>query len=129
VTNKYFKKPRPIKVHFAITPGQIVTIEGIVNYKKGDAIMTGIEGEQWPIAREDFTQSYDPTTPNIMGLDGYYQKKYLVVIARKVLHDEIVKHKNSVLSAKAGDYIITSPDGKEWVVANDIFQATYQLTN
>lgn len=125
----YFKKPIPVKVNFAIASGQILTIEGIVSFKKGDAILTGIEGEQWPVARADFMQSYDPTSPNIMGMDGYYQKKYLVIIARKVLYDEIVKHGNGVLSACAGDYVITSPDGKKWVVANDIFHATYQLTN
>jgi len=43
------KKPIPLEFRYAETDETIETKEGSVAAKAGDAIMTGTEGEQWPI--------------------------------------------------------------------------------
>ena len=37
-----------VEFEFATEDGEIKTLEGVVSYKKGDAIITGIKGEKYP---------------------------------------------------------------------------------
>jgi len=42
------------RVHFAAAAGQLQTLEGPVAYAAGDAIVTGVAGEQWPVPADSF---------------------------------------------------------------------------
>lgn len=65
-----------------------------------------------------------------MGEDGFYLKLPLVVEAKQVDSDTTVAldSGNGVLTTRAGDWIVTGPDGRRWVVADAIFSETYMLT-
>ena len=47
-----------VEFEFATKDGKIETLEGVVSYKKGDAIITGIKGEKYPCRRDIFDESY-----------------------------------------------------------------------
>ena len=55
---KAMKKPILIDYEFAVEDGEIETLEGIMSYKKGDAIITGIKGEKYACRRDIFDQTY-----------------------------------------------------------------------
>ena len=55
---KAIKKPVIIDFEFAAEDGEIETLEGIMSYKKGDAIITGIKGEKYACRRDIFDQTY-----------------------------------------------------------------------
>lgn len=125
---KYIKKAIPVQVEFAVDAGAIETLEGSVTYSPGDALMTGAIGEHWPIKRARFEATYDAVPPTLMGSAGAYLKKPIPVDARQIHVEEkiLLPERQGILLARAGDWVLTDPDGHQWVVANDIFAATYQ---
>lgn len=88
--------------------------------------MTGVNGERWPIYRARFVQTYQPVAPLIMGLPGGYLKIRIPVEAKQTRHELDITLKEGTLHAKLSDWFITAPDGKHWVVSNQIFRKTYQ---
>lgn len=96
----------------------------------GDAILTGVAGEHWPIARLAFEDSYQAMLPAKMGDVGTYCKRSMIVEARCVTHTEAVVLPNGgVLSAKPGDWIVTGPQGDDWVVEASVFAKTYEAVH
>lgn len=125
MNNQYLKKQVPVKVDFAEKNGEIRTLEGKVTYQLGDALMTGIKGERWPIKREVFEKTYHPVAPLLMGASGQYIKEPIPVFARQVICPERIEIDNGILIANIGDWIVSAPDSKKWVVQNRIFCETY----
>lgn len=125
---KYRKKPIPNPVSFAKTAGTLETLEGPVNYHAGDALMTGVAGEHWPISRPHFETTYTPVPPTSMGEDGLYLKNPIPVSAYQTREEKMISlgTARGALRAQPGDWIITAPDGKQWVVANALFHDTYE---
>lgn len=123
----FVKKPIPQKVSFALAEGEIKTLEGPVSFQKGDALVTGSVGEQWPITIATFEATYEPTEDFQMGVDGTYVKKFMRVRARQVDRTTTIglSQQRGTLFAKAGDWVVTDHNGKQWVVANQIFLDTY----
>lgn len=128
---KYLKLKLPTQVKFASVAGVLPTIEGDVAYQAGDALMTGIEGEHWPISRATFEATYEAVPPTKMGDTGTYVKKQVVVEAEQLeAPAEIsIQAGKSMLKGKTGDWVVTSPDGSRWVVSDSIFKETYRLVN
>jgi hypothetical protein len=124
---KYRKKPLAVHVEFASKVGDVQTAEGTVAYSTGDALLTGVAGETWPVRREHFEHTYVPMPPTEMGEAGLYVKLPLEVDAYQSESASVVVlgDGHGVLSVKAGDWIVTGPDGRRWVVADEIFQETY----
>lgn len=58
-TVKAVKKPIPVSAYQTDKPIDIVTLEGVMHANTGDWILTGIEGEQWPVKREVFEKTYE----------------------------------------------------------------------
>lgn len=127
---KYLKKPIPVMVEFAQQSGELKTLEGSVRYEAGDALMTGAVGEHWPISRSCFEATYDPIPPTRMGEKGNYMKKPTPIHARQAAEEERITltEGKGILLAKVGDWIVTDPAGHQWVVADEIFSQTYQIT-
>ena len=55
---KAIKKSVIIDFEFATEDGEVEALGGIVKYKKGDAIITGVKGEKYPCRRDIFDQTY-----------------------------------------------------------------------
>lgn len=126
---KYIKKKLPAQVELSATEKTISTPEGAVLCRLGDAIMTGVTGEHWPISRAQFEASYEAVPPTVMGQSGLYEKRPFEVDARQALAATQVTlaDGHGVLTVKVGDWIVTGPDGQEWVVDGNIFAATYSM--
>ena len=90
--------------------------------KAGDAIMTGTEGEQWPIPAEKFAQTYDD-----LG-DGTAAKKNIPVFAME-MHEPFqvkVSWSDDLLQGEVGDYLVQYGPGDYGVVGREIFGKTYE---
>jgi hypothetical protein len=124
----FIKKPVVVHVAFAVDGGTMSTPEGPVAFEAGDAILTGVRDERWPIARERFEASYVAVPPTCMGDPGSYRKLPLVVQARRVdVETEVAMvGAQGVLRARLGDWIVSAPDGEHWVVEASIFADTYE---
>ena len=127
MTNKFLKRPLITSVEFADKAGVLNTLEGEVPYQTGDALMTGVSGERWPISRARFDSTYHAVSPTQQGEDGGYIKNAIHVTAVQIT--EIVQVGLSdvpaSISGKIGDWLITAPDESHWVVDNEIFRKTY----
>lgn len=125
---KFKKKAIEVDVTFAKQAGKLVTLEGEITYQVGDAILTGITNERWPIARSRFEVTYQPIPQIRMGFDGKYFKRPISVDATQSTEITLISLNNSrgVLTANVGDWIITEDSGEQWVVADEIFLKTYE---
>jgi hypothetical protein len=93
-----------------------------VNAKAGAAVMTGTEGEQWPIPREKFEQTYDVLEP------GVAAKKNIPVFAKEMSEPFQVKvsWSDDLLRGEPGDYLVQYGPGDYGVVGREIFKKTYR---
>lgn len=126
------KRPVPVTVEFAETDGVLDTREGEVRYQAGDALLSGIEGERWPVQRVRFLESYDPVAPLRAG-DGdggaYVKRQKEVWAWRAGAAIEIaLSDQRGTLQANAGDVIVDYGGGDLAVVAASIFEASYERT-
>lgn len=121
------KKPLPLSVRFAEKPGVCETQEGPVRYREGDAILTGPEGEQWPVRRERFDASYRPVPPTVSGGNGAYVKKPITVLARKLERPMAVAvgWQDDPIVGHAGDWVVQYGPGEYGIVSASIFDKTY----
>jgi hypothetical protein len=125
------KKPLPVSVHFAERPGICETLEGPVQYRDGDAILTGMEGEQWPVRRETFDASYQPVPPTVSGENGEYVKRPVTVLARKLERSLAVAvgWQDDPIVGHAGDWVLQYGPDDYGIVSASIFEKTYTLHN
>jgi len=124
---KVQKKATPVTVNFAATAGVCNTKEGNVTYKAGDAILTGLEGEQWPIERPKFDATYEPLTPTEAGVNGRYSKRPLIVYAlqmNETFHVN-VSWTDDRLEGKSGDWLLQYGENDYGIVSESIFEKTY----
>lgn len=121
------KRPDPVQVAFAGADGVCDTLEGPVQFKVGDAILTGVRGERWPVAREHFLASYEPVPPTRAGDGGSYRKRPSVAYA--LLLDRAcevpVGSQHDPLHGHPGDWLLQHADGSYGVVQDPIFRETY----
>lgn len=125
--NTYLKIPIKVYVEFATESGQIDTLEGPVSYQQGDALVTGVRGERWPVSSSRFEQTYEPVEGQLPGRNGSFTKRPIIVTAVQAEKDMTIQmiSRDGQLSAHKGDWIVTTHDGAQWVVAADIFPKTY----
>ena len=70
---RYFvKKPIPIRAEQQDKPFTTKTMEGTLDGKAGDYLVTGVKGEQYPVDREIFEETYEE-------VDEDYFKSYFSV--------------------------------------------------
>ena len=121
-------RKKPIELEFVISDiaQDIKTKEGTVKCKIGDYILTGTEGEKWPIDQDKFLNTY-----NVKGNVCF--KKPIDVTAILINDDLLGKNESIIvraswgdLSGKFGDYIVEYNDNDFGVVGGDIFKKTYQ---
>ena len=125
------KLPHEVDVHFTPTPCAIQTNEGVVHARPGDAILTGILGEQWCMSPKQFKRKYRPVPPTIAGEAGRYASlPYRVMGLRMTGPFEVLLADGiSRLAGQADDWLVDYGDGSLSVVARAIFAATYEIIN
>ncbi len=115
-------------MRFAPVAGVVNTLEGPVAYSEGDAIVTGVAGEQWSVARERFHHTYAAIFPTESGQDGRYVKHPHDVLALRLTKGCAIHLADGrgTLHGRAGDYLVQYRPGDCAVVAAEIFDDTYE---
>jgi hypothetical protein len=123
------KRSVPVGVEFAPASGTLETREGAVSYAEGDALLTGSEGERWPVPRETFDASYDPVAPTRPGKPGPYRKRPLTVWAKPMREPFAVTldGDRGTLRGEPGDWLVQYAPGDLSVVGGSVFNETYEL--
>lgn len=124
----YRKRILVVDVAFPETAGVVPTLEGEVGHAAGDAIVTGVSGEHWPIARETFFRKYDAVPPTRAGDPGQYRSRPSAVLARQMTSsfEIVLPDGKGVLRGDAGAWLVQYGPGDQAVVARDIFSKTYE---
>jgi hypothetical protein len=123
------KKDSLVSVTFAAAAGTLDTREGPVAYREGDALLTGFQGESWPVALEYFRETYTPAPGTKPGSAGEYRKNSLVVRALRLDEPFAVElsGQKGVLRGERGDWLLQYAPGEYGVVAGKIFEKTYDI--
>jgi hypothetical protein len=121
------KRAVPVEVAFAASAGVCETLEGPVRFNNGDAILTGIRGERWPVRRDLFLASYEPVPPTRAGEDGSYRKAPAMAYALRLDRpcEVPVGWHNDPLRGRPGDWLLQYADGSYGVVQDSIFRESY----
>lgn len=121
------KRPLPVPARFASADGTCETLEGPVRYQAGDAILTGVRGEQWPVRRAVFLAGYEPIPPTVVEQDGVYRKRPSVAAALRLDTPLSVPvgWQDDPLTAHPGDWLLRYEDGSHGVLQDSIFRDTY----
>lgn len=123
------KRTHPVQVRFAQQGSAIDTLEGVVHARLGDAIVTGLFGEVWPVASASFAGKYQAVSPLEMGAPGLYLSLPIEVLAVPMRgpFEVVLADGHSRLRGQAGDWLIDYGDGSLGIVNAAIFDATYEL--
>jgi len=125
---RVIKRPLTIKVTFAKADGICQTLEGPVDYQSGDAILTGIANENWPVVRAMFDKRYEAAEGTTFGSDGNYVKKPLEVLALRLEKAlDVAMPAGGVLHGEAGDWLLQYGSADYGIVRDDIFRSTYDF--
>jgi hypothetical protein len=121
--------PTQRNVSFAEGPGICETLEGPVRYDKGDAIVTGNDGEQWPVSYVEFEARYKPIAGGKFGKDGLYEK-----VSRRALAVQLTDSKSVILSGSRGvlrgnkgDWIVDYGNQDLSVIQERLFETYYKV--
>jgi len=122
------KKPVSVPAEFAAQDGVCETLEGPVRFQAGDAILTGVKGERWPVRRELFLSSYRPVPPTQSGENGRYIKLSSITHALRADRacDVPVGWQRDPLHAKPGDWLMRYADGSFGVIQDSVFRESYE---
>lgn len=121
------KRPVAVEVEFAAADGVCKTLEGEVQYQAGDALLTGIRAEHWPVRRALFGSSYEPIAPTRAGENGRYRKLPTLAHALQLTEafDIPVTWQRETLHGRPGDWLLRYADGSFGIVQDAIFRETY----
>ena len=106
------------------------TLEGPVSYERGDALLTGPEGESWPVGRAFFLKTYLPASDGVeAGRDGEYCKKEIPTLALQVGEPFMVElpRRRGFLRGEAEDWLLRYEEDEYGIVGRDIFNMTYTI--
>lgn len=122
------RRRQAFAVRFATQDGSVQTLEGEVNVSAGDAVVTGVAGEQWPVGRARFRARYAPVPPLAFGQDGLYESLPLPVLALQLAQacEVLLPDGRSRLTGQGGDWLVDYGDGSLGVVSAALFDTIYQ---
>jgi hypothetical protein len=123
------RRPLVFEVAFAKEKVLIDTLEGIVRADAGDAVVTGVRGERWPVSKTRFAELYEPVSTTRMREDGRYRRRAGVVRTTRLEQplSLFLTDEQGVLTGNVGDWLVQHTDGRFGIVADDIFERTYEL--
>jgi PGDYG protein len=123
------KLEREVQVRFTATACLVQTPEGTVHAKPGDAILTGVAGENWRVSRARFAERYQPVPPTCTGEPGSYRSLPNRVEALRMnsAFEVLLADGLSQLRGCSGDWLVDYGDGSLGIVAPAIFATTYEI--
>ncbi len=123
------KLERQVRVRFAAAACTVATHEGAVRANPGDAIITGIHGEEWRVSRARFADKYAPLPPTTSGAPGTYVSRPYRVLALRVQEPFEVGLADGIsrLAGRAGDWLVDYGDGSLGIVSAAVFDDTYEI--
>lgn len=112
-------------VEFAASAGEIETLEGRVPVSPGDAIVTGVAGEKWPVAMAEFKRRYDPV-PSAAGSMLFRRRAQRATVVELARPDNgaTVQVHGAILHGQPGDFRVSDGDGTR-IVARAVFARTF----
>jgi hypothetical protein len=115
------------QVRFVRAECMVDTLEGPVKAGVGDAVVTGVDGEQWPVRHAAFVAKYDPASGTAAGHDGAYVSRPQAVRAcrAEVAFSVPLSDGRGVLKGQPGDWLVEYAPGDRSVVGAAIFAKTY----
>jgi hypothetical protein len=121
------KKPVSVAVEFAAADGVCETLEGPVRFHAGDAILTGVQGERWPVRRDLFLATYQPVSPTRAEENGCYRKVPALTYALRLDRSRAVPvgWRHDPLYGEPGDWLLLYADGTHGVIKDPIFRESY----
>lgn len=120
---KATKKPIVISYRLATSVEVINTLEGPVTAEVGDAIITGVKGEQYPVPRPNFDDWYTIVEPG-----KAFKKAMTVEVEQLTAPREVtVGWSANPIHGDVGDYFITYGPNNFGIVRKDIFLETYDI--
>lgn len=122
------KRSIPVQVRFAIEDGLCETLEGIVHVRATDAILTGSQGERWPVSAEYLRENYIPLGNTVMGQDGTYLKTLTDARAVRLTAPTVITigtTRDSV-EGEPGDWLLKYSDGTWGIIQDSVFNRTYE---
>lgn len=124
-----YLKTAMVTVEFAKVSGELETLEGIVHFKIGDALLTGENGERWPVTRRAFDQMYEHASDQAKNI--YRKKTDIFVFAKQmpIAFSVLINEGEAQLQGKPGDWLVQHSIGNYGVVAEKIFLKTYSLVD
>ena len=127
----FVKQDMLVRVAFADEAGTLETREGQVCYQKGDALLTGMEGEVWPVERSRFEAFYTPTEDTALKDKGVFKPVARPVWGLQVqeVFTVALSGEKGILRGGAGDWLVQYAPGEYGVVAREIFARTYVPAN
>jgi hypothetical protein len=123
-----YVKEETVSVEFAREAGELISLEGPNRYQAGDAIITGVTGTRWSVARERFEAKYAAVAPTRMGEDGRYAARPVPVLARQI-HEAFSAERSAGgdrLTGKAGDWLLQYGPGDYGVAGQERFARIYR---
>ena len=123
------KRAVVVQVDFAATDGTLETQEGPVKYSTRDALLTGTDGERWPVPLAAFEAGYVPVAPTRPGKPGPYRKRSSVVWAKPMsdAFDVTLDRNRGTLHGQPGDWLVQYAPSDLSVVSARAFAQTYEL--
>lgn len=109
----------------------IETLEGPVECHLGDAIVTGVNDERYPVPAKKFSDKFEPVPGQTTSNNGFYTKRIREVEAVKLdapLSLELTDGRGT-LSGKPGDWCVwydKKDESNAAIVASDIFPKLYE---
>jgi hypothetical protein len=125
----YQSRPIEVSVRFAECEQSVETLEGAVTCQAGDAILTGIRGEQWPVPATAFSSKYLPAEDQQPGEPGRYVKRLARVSAVQLKAPLEIKLSGDrgTLQGKKDDWCVWYGPDDAAIVAQGIFCESYEL--
>jgi hypothetical protein len=123
------KREREIQVRFAKEAGSLQTNEGLVKVRPGDAILTGINGENWRVSKERFPDKYRAADVTTLGEDGAYVSlpNRVFAVPMDTPFEVLLSDGESKLSGGPRDWLVDYGDGSLGIVSSRVFDSTYEI--
>jgi hypothetical protein len=123
------KFEREVQVRFTTEACTVQSLEGLVQARPGDAILTGAGGEHWRVSKARFPEKYRPVPPTRAGEDGRYVSLRTRVLALQLREafEVLLADGQSRLNGQVGDWLVDYGDGSLGIVSQAIFPTTYEI--
>ncbi|HEY9777169.1 MAG TPA: DUF4231 domain-containing protein [Planktothrix sp.] len=118
----YIQKPVEVKAVRLTADAVIQTLEGAENAKSGNWVVTGTQGEQWPVCEKTFASKYK-AVPNTK---DRFVKLPTTVQALQMKMPFSLDTSWGKQVGKKNDWLVILDDNDAYVCAADAFAATYE---